>query len=98
MSDLRQEDFGVTPTLEVRVYRDGVLVQRVLCETEEDAVATVEAAEEELGVECEVDDLSAPYHDVDHLDVERTDIPDFGEEYPTAAESSAGPESLGRIA
>ena len=92
MSDLRQEDFGVTPTLEVRVYRDGALVQRVLCESEEDAVATVEAAEEELGVKCEVDDLSAQHHDVDDLDVERTDITDFDEEYPTVAESAARAE------
>ena len=90
MSDLRQEDFGVTPTLEVRVYRDGVLVQRVLCETEEDAVATVEAAEEEMGVRCEVDDLSAQHHGIDEIEVERTDSED---EYPTVAESAAGLET-----
>ena len=90
MSDLRQEDFGVTPTLEVRVYRDGVLVQRVLCETEEDAVATVEAVEEELGVRCEVDDLSARHDDVDEIELERADFADFEEAYPTVAESAAG--------
>ena len=93
MSDLRQEDFGVTPTLEVRVYRDGVLVQRVLCETEEDAVATVEAAEEERGVKCEVDDLSAQHHDVDDLEVAPTAFADY-DAYPTTTESDAGPESL----
>ena len=28
MSDLRPEDFGETPTLEVRAYREGKLVER----------------------------------------------------------------------
>ena len=59
MTDLRPEDFGATPTLEVRAYRDGTLFDRTLCESEEDAAVAVAAWEELDGVECVVEDLSA---------------------------------------
>ena len=42
MSELRPEDPGETPTLEVCVYRNGVLVHRELCESEADAAAATE--------------------------------------------------------
>jgi hypothetical protein len=47
-----------TPTLEVRVLRDGIVTQRALCETEAEADALVEAWSEVDGVVVEVDDLT----------------------------------------
>ena len=47
-----------TPTIEVRAYRDGTLVGRTLCESEQAAMEAVEDWSEVEGVVCEVDDLS----------------------------------------
>lgn len=58
MSEPRPAEFGETPTLEMRAYRNGELVHRELCASEAEAAALVEAWEEEPGTECEVDDLS----------------------------------------
>ena len=74
MSDVRPEDFGETPTLEARAYRDGVLICRERCDSEEDAAAFVETWEQEPGIHCEVDDLSVPSHDTETFEVEPTDI------------------------
>ncbi len=74
MSDVRPEDLGETPILEARAYRDGALVARELCESEEDAAAFVETWEQEPGIECEVDDLSVPSHDTEVFEVEPTDL------------------------
>ena len=49
---------GETPTIEVRVYRDAVLVHQELCESEEQAALVVDEWAELDGIECEVDDLS----------------------------------------
>jgi hypothetical protein len=87
MSDPRPADFGATATLEMRVYRHGVLVHRELCESEAEAAALAEAWEEEPGTECEVDDLSAPRHDVEALEIDRDDV----EEYPTTPEGGVAP-------
>lgn len=54
---MRQE--GETPTIEVRIYRDGRLIRRELCESEGEAALVVEHWDEVAGTECEVDDLSA---------------------------------------
>lgn len=48
-----------TPTIEVRVYRDGNLVQRELCETDVEAAAVVAAWSEVDGIVCQVDDSAA---------------------------------------
>ena len=87
MSDLRPEDFGETPTLEVRAYREGKLVERALCETEEEAADVVAAWEELEGVECVVDDLSAETHDVDSLEPER----EAGDDYPSLPDAGGAP-------
>ena len=50
------------PTIEVRVYRDGELISRELCESEDEASLIVETWTELEGVTCEVDDLSAGHH------------------------------------
>ena len=73
MSDARPEDLGETPALEVRAYRDGVLVSRELCESEEDAAMFVEAWEEEPGIHCEIEDLSVP-RPTESFEVEPTDL------------------------
>ena len=49
MTDLRPEDFGATPTLEVRAYRDGTLFDRTLCESEEDAAVAVAGGRSSTG-------------------------------------------------
>ncbi len=77
MSSLGLEERDEAPTLEVRVYRDGALIHRELCESEEDAAAAVERWEEEPGVECEVEDLSASRRDVEVFEVEPPDIEDY---------------------
>ena len=58
MTDIRPEDVGETGSIEVRVYRDGKVVERQLCESTEQAAAVVEAREQIDGIECEVRDLS----------------------------------------
>ncbi len=50
------------PTIEVRVYRDGELISRELCESEDEAALTVDTWTELEGVTCEVDDLSGSHH------------------------------------
>jgi hypothetical protein len=49
---------STTPTLEVRILRDGVVIQRELCETDEEANAVVEAWSDTEGILVEVEDLS----------------------------------------
>ena len=49
---------STTPRLEVRILRDGVVVQRELCETAEEADAVVEAWSDTEGVVVEVEDLT----------------------------------------
>ena len=53
----RQAD-STTPTLEVRILRDGVVIQRELCETDQEANAVVEAWSDTEGILVEVEDLS----------------------------------------
>jgi hypothetical protein len=65
------EDISVdpweTPRIEVRVYRHGDLVQRELCDSEEDASEVVESWSEHDDVICEVDDLTTRHHPEDVL-------------------------------
>ena len=77
MSDVRFVDVGETPTLTVRVYRDGVLLHSELCESEADAAAAVETWEQEANITCEVGHLSAERHDVEDLELEPTEIEDY---------------------
>ena len=46
------------PTLEVRIYRDGALVQRELCESDEEANDVVDAWSEVEGIRFEIEDLT----------------------------------------
>jgi len=47
-----------TPTLEVRIMRDGVVVQRELVESDDDANAIMDAWSDVDGVDVRVEDLS----------------------------------------
>lgn len=58
------------PAVEVRVFRYGELIQRVLCESVEEAASVVEHWSELDGTECEVDDLSVHHHLGDVLEPE----------------------------
>jgi hypothetical protein len=73
MDQLRPDELGETPTLEVIVYRDGELVERVRCETELEAAEIVASREETVGVECVVTDLSTPPLDEAAIEVEPLD-------------------------
>jgi hypothetical protein len=80
MSDVRAEDLGETPTIEVRVFRHGELVERELCESEEQAARVVEEWAEVDGVSCEVDDLSVRHHPGDVFEPELAE--DRTEDHP----------------
>lgn len=83
MTEVRPEDYGETPTIEVRVYRDDELITRELCESEEQAAQVVqdwETVDERL--ECEVDDLSFRHRPGDLLEPEPTQPSEPDEEYP----------------
>lgn len=49
---------STTPTLEVRIIRDGVVIQRELCVTDEEAGAVADAWADAEGIVVEVEDLS----------------------------------------
>lgn len=71
-----------TPTVEVRVYRDGRLVHRELCESDEDAGLVVEEWSEVEGTGFEVDDLSLRHRPDQILDLEPSGTRD-DDAYPT---------------
>ena len=89
MSERRPADFGESPTLEVRAYREGKLLERAFCETEQEAADVVAAWEELEAVECVVDDLSAETEDVGSRELER----DAGDDYPSLPEAGGAPGS-----
>lgn len=76
-----------TPTIEVRVFRHGELVDRVLCESDEEAAEVVEGWSDVEDVTCSVDDLSFHHTAEDVLEPEPSEPPE--EEYPR--EPRAGP-------
>jgi hypothetical protein len=59
-----------TPRIEVRVYRHGDLIQRELCDTEEEATRVVDTWAEMDDVTCEVDDLTTRHQPGDVLEPE----------------------------
>ena len=63
-----------TPTIEVRVYRDGYLVQRELCETDVEATAVVDAWSEVEGIVCQVDELGGGSASAGVLDPRRWEV------------------------
>lgn len=79
MSGLRPEDYGETPTVVVRVYRDGRLWLQELCESDDDASLAVDEWSELEGVTCEVDDLSVR-HRADEILAPEAPGPDDADE------------------
>lgn len=97
MRDFRPQDYGETPTVVVRVYRDGRLWLQELCESEDEACLAVEEWSEIEGVTCEVDDLSVRPRPGDILAPEPPES-DSEQEHRRAVEleRSAGREAWGR--
>lgn len=65
---MRDDVPDTAPTVEVKVFRDGKLVHRELCESESDAAAAVEQWKEVEGAEFEVDDLAVHHGPTDILE------------------------------
>ncbi|WIY00510.1 hypothetical protein QRX60_41705 [Amycolatopsis mongoliensis] len=63
-------------TIEVRVYQDGRLLLRQLCESDEEANSVVDHWSEVEGVTCEVDDLAFRHRQTDILEPTPADFPD----------------------
>jgi hypothetical protein len=77
---------GEAPTVEVRVYRDGTLIHRELCESTETAADVVELWSEVEHVECVVDDLSVHHRQGEILEPGDEAAPD--ESYPRSSGAS----------
>lgn len=75
-----QYDAGQTPTIEVRVFRHGELVQRTLCESEEEAARVLEQWNEVDDVTFLVDDLGSRHAPSDVLAPEAPET--VNEDYP----------------
>jgi hypothetical protein len=71
---------GNTPGTEVRVFRNDELIERVLCESEEEAAVVLEKWAEVDDVTCLVDDLSFHHTPDDVLEPEPAEPTD--EDYP----------------
>lgn len=69
-----------TPSIEVRVFRDGDLIERQLCESDEEAAEVVEKWSEVEDVTCLVDDMSFHHTPNDVLEPEPSAPAD--EDYP----------------
>jgi len=96
MSEPRSPDYGETPTVVVRVYRDGRLWVQELCESEDEAGLAVEEWSELDGVTCEVDDLSLRHGAGDILAPEPPEPDTNGYPRRGGSERSAGHEAWER--
>jgi hypothetical protein len=63
MKEFTAAELGRTPTIEVTVFRHGVVIERELCESERDARAAVARWSEIEGVTCQVDDLAVAHRE-----------------------------------
>jgi hypothetical protein len=63
-----------SPTLRVNVYANRVLVNRILCETAEEAGTVAAVWEEQPGYSCEIEDLGAVHSADDVLSPEPDDL------------------------
>lgn len=67
MSEDTSVDPWNTPRIEVRIFRNGELVQREWCDSEDEATQVVDSWSELAGITCEVDDLTIRHHPDDVL-------------------------------
>lgn len=79
------------PSIEVRVFRHGELIERQLCESDEEAAELVEQWSELEDVTCLVDDLTFHHMPDDVLEPEPAEPPD--EDY--SHEPTPGPVGEG---
>ena len=70
------DELGETPTIEVTVFRDGQVIHRELCETDEEATAVAEQWSETGEVECQIDDLSVHHRASDVLEPSESELSD----------------------
>jgi len=84
MQDFLPDELAETPTVEVRVYHDGELIARELCEDSEQVADVLGAWAEVDGVECEVDDLAVHHRPGDILEPEPDEL-DVEAGYPHGA-------------
>lgn len=85
MTDVRPEDLGETPSLEVRAYRNGELVRTARCDSEEEVAAIIEQWTEEADdLWCEILDLTDPKPSTELID--RVLPAELDEDYPPAVE------------
>ena len=63
-----------TPTLQVNVYEEGVLVAQVGCETSDEAAEIAAQWEERDGFQCVVEDLAVRHGGTDVLAPEPEDL------------------------
>jgi len=62
------------PTLRVNVYAHRVLVNRILCETADEAATIAAGWEEQPGYTCDIEDLAAVHAAGDVLSPEPDDL------------------------
>lgn len=72
MVEAHQQEMDTAPTLEVLVFRNGDVVHRELCESEEQAAIVIEAWAELDGTTCEVRGLSDSEIDADATELDFT--------------------------
>lgn len=90
MSQAFDEGWGEAPTVEVRIFRDGELVHRQLCESVDEAAEVVDQWSEQEEITFEVDDLSARHRQGEILEPELAE--GAAEEYREQAEVEARSE------
>lgn len=78
MSDVTSDEFGNSPTVEVIVFRDGAEVDRVLCESADEAALVVDQWNEHEGVVCQIDDVSVHHGPDDILEPTPDEFVDDG--------------------
>lgn len=84
MPEDRYEQGEQTPMIEVRVFRNGELIHRELCESEEQASDLIEAWGELSGTTFEVDDLSVHHGGGEILEPEASEATEETFEHTTA--------------
>lgn len=89
MSEEKLSEGWGTPTIEVRVYRHGALIERELCESEQEAARLVETWSEFDDVTCQVDDLSFHHRPGDVLEPEPAELAE--EDYPHESSGESEP-------
>jgi hypothetical protein len=89
MSNDHLHRWDESPTIEVRVFRHGVLVHQELCESEELASLVVDEWSELDGVQCEVDDLTIRHLPGDIFEPEPVVTGDDDVAQPSAGDAGA---------